>query len=191
MHDESWREAATRQVRVLQIIVGALVAGVVFFLMIALILRQPADLAPGTLTAVAVIFSGAILITYPVAMRILVATARRQVLAGTFRVADPWKCGSLGTSDRGASDLGAGLSDAECLLSLFQRKTIFGAAMVEGCTFFAVIAYFIDGGFVSLGLAVALSAGLAAHFPTLSRITGWVDRQIELLEQERTLGGNR
>ena len=191
MHDDSWREAATKQVRVLQIIVGALVAGVVFFLMIVLIICPPANLAPGMLTAVAVIFAGAMLITYPVVLRIPVATACRQILAGTFRIVDSWKCGSLGTSDLGASDRGIGLSDVQCLLSLFQRKTILGAAMIEGCAFFAVIAYFIEGGFVSLGLAGALLAGLAAHFPTLSRVTGWVDRQIELLEQERTLGGRR
>ena len=95
--------------------------------MIVLIFRPPAYVAPGILTAVAAIFAGAMLITYPVAIRILVGTARHQILAGTFRVFDPSNRGVLGESG------GAGLGNAQCLLSLFQRKTIFGAAMVEGC----------------------------------------------------------
>ena len=188
MHDDSWREAATKQVRVLQIIVGALVAGVVFFLMIVLSICPPANLAPGMLTAVAVIFAGAMLITYPVVLRIPVATALRRILAGTFRIVDSWKCGSL--ADDLASDRGIGLSDVQGLLSLFQRKTILGAAMIELRVFRGDCLFhrrrFRQSWF---GRGVVGRAG--PHFPTLSRVTGWVDRQIELLEQERTLGGRR
>ena len=77
--------------------------------------------------------------------------------------------------------------EAGNLLAIFQRKTIVGAAMLDGGAFFAAITYMVEGGPVSLLVAVVLWLGIAAHFPTSSRVTGWIDRQLEWLEQERPL----
>ena len=88
MRDDSWQDVVKRQVLGLQIIVGALVAGVLFFLVIVLFVRPPTNLlasaAPGVLTLVAVSFAGLLLILRPLVLRILghqspPRTARRPV----------------------------------------------------------------------------------------------------------------
>ena len=161
MHDDSWRETATKQVRILQIIVGRTRSWRRVFPDDRVDPQSAGQPRPGDVDRGAAILAGMMLITYPVVLRSLIATARRQILAGTFRASDSWNRMVLG--DSGA----AGLGDGQCLLSLFQRKTIVGAAMIEGCAFFAAIVYLLEGGFVSLGLALVLLAGLAAHFPTV------------------------
>jgi hypothetical protein len=75
--------------------------------------------------------------------------------------------------------------DALSLLQVYQTRTIVSAAMFEGLAFFATIAYLVEGNPISLGVAVAMILGVAAHFPTPGRIIGWVDRQLEAVEVEK------
>jgi hypothetical protein len=174
MRDDSWQESVGKFTLTLQVFVAALVAGHLFFLAIVLLVVGVANHPPGLFTAMAAALTCAILIARAVVPRVLVAAARRQILAGTFRV-----------SGGGRGQRVAAGDDAHCLLAVFQQKTIVGAAMLEGCAFFATIAYHVEGSLPSLGLAVALLLGVAAHFPTQARVTDWVGRQLELLEQER------
>jgi hypothetical protein len=93
--------------------------------------------------------------------------------------------GTAGTN----TGFNAGLppGDAGSLMAVFQGKIIVGAAMLEGGAFFAAIAYLVEGGPIALALAVVLWLGIAAHFPTLPRVIGWIERQLEWLDQERLL----
>jgi hypothetical protein len=172
-----------------QIIVGALMAGILFFLAIALVVRPPTKLlplsAPGVITMIAIGFAGLLVILRPLVLRILVARARRQILAGTFRAPGVQPGGTAGTN----TGFNAGLppGDAGSLMAVFQGKIIVGAAMLEGGAFFAAIAYLVEGGPIALALAVVLWLGIAAHFPNLPRVIGWIERQLEWLDQERLL----
>ncbi|MGO8689208.1 MAG: hypothetical protein ACLQLG_06205 [Thermoguttaceae bacterium] len=180
MRDDSWQEAVGQFTLALQIIVAALVAGVLFFLAVVLLVVRPAIHPPGILTAVAVVFAGMMVVARAVVPRAVVAMARRRILAGTFQLPGRGPWGNQG-QDIAADD------DGRRLLAVYQQKTIMGAAMLEGCAFLAAIVYLAEGSLPSLALAAVLLVGIAAHFPTRGRITDWIQRQLELLEQERPL----
>jgi len=82
-----------------------------------------------------------------------------------------------------SADLAA--TDVGKLALIYQNQLIVGAALNEGVTFFALIAYMIEGQPVILGLVVLLILGLAARFPTLGRVMGWIESQQDLLLQDR------
>ncbi len=179
MSDDSWQADVAKMTRILQIIVGALVAGALFFLVIALVIghrgaarRAAADLAYPCRRPVyrhdAYCAGGLRLADH--------RRGRRQIAGGTYRPAVP---------QQWSGAAGGPIGDAQCLFMVFQTRTIAGAAMFEGCAFFATICYLIEGRPASLVLAVCLILGVAAHFPTPARAIGWIERQLDLLEQER------
>jgi hypothetical protein len=67
----------------------------------------------------------------------------------------------------------------------YQTRLIIRCALLEGATFFQLIAWFIEGQAPSLGVAAFLFLLLAGQFPTEERVTAWTQGQQELLEQER------
>jgi hypothetical protein len=185
MSDDSWHDDATKTARTLQIIVAALCAGTLFFLVIALsvapLLKPPAAIRPISLTLFAFAFVGIGLVARAILLWKITAKARREILGGTYT--------PLGSSQRikPAPVEDGGCRDAKYLLPVFQAKTIMSAALFEGWAFFAAIAYLLEGGPVGLGLTLALILGMAAHFPTRSRTIGWVERQLEMVGQEKML----
>ena len=78
--------------------------------------------------------------------------------------------------------------DAGKLLAVYQTALIIGAALLEGATFFLAIAYFLEGQILSLIVAGVLMGLLVARFPTRSRVAGWIDRELERIDQERQGG---
>ena len=54
---------------------------------------------------------------------------------------------------------------------------------------FALVAYLVDQSPLSLMLAGVLIFGLAAHFPTRSRLIHWIEDQLVLLQRQRRLDG--
>ncbi len=76
-------------------------------------------------------------------------------------------------------------TDIGKLALLYQTQWIVGAALIEGTTFFSVIAYMIGGNPIALALAILLLAAMFARFPTRLRVASWIDRQQELLIQDR------
>jgi di/tricarboxylate transporter len=67
----------------------------------------------------------------------------------------------------------------------YQTQLIIGAALLEGGAFFAAIAYMLERSPLALATAIVLLATLAALFPTSDRVNAWLDRQLELLQEER------
>jgi hypothetical protein len=185
MSDDSWHEDATKTARTLQIIVAALCAGTLFFLVIALsmapLLKPPAAIRPISITLFAFAFVGVGLIARAILLWKITTKARREILNGTYTPLDPSQWIRPVPLDDG------GCRDAKYLLSVFQPKTIMIAALFEGWAFFAAIAYLLEGGPLSLGLTVVLILGVAAHFPTRSRAIGWVERQLEAVGQEKAM----
>jgi hypothetical protein len=72
-------------------------------------------------------------------------------------------------------------TDVGPLAMVYQTQLIIGAAMNEGVAFFAAIAYMIGRNPIALGLGILLVGGLVARFPTKDRVALWMDRQQELL----------
>lgn len=67
--------------------------------------------------------------------------------------------------------------DAErALAGLYQTRVIVAQAMPEGAAFFNLVAYQIEGNWVSLGVTAAMLLMMLAQFPTQGRFENWVRR---------------
>jgi hypothetical protein len=63
---------------------------------------------------------------------------------------------------------------------MFTRRV----ALLEGPSFALLVAYMLERQVWVLAVVGALMLGLAAQFPTESRLSGWVDGQIERIRDE-------
>lgn len=191
MNDAPWQEDVPKFVRMMQIIVGALVMGSVLFLAIVLLIptaaKPGAEQAgePGTpfLSYVALAYLGAAILAWVVVPGMVVRAGRRSIARGTFRL--------LAFDERASEAKREALEqmgDAGRLLMLFQTKTIVATAVLEGATFFMLIAYMIERFTPVLVVAVATIGVIAAHMPTSRGVIHWIEDQLRLLGEERSLG---
>jgi hypothetical protein len=174
MVSPSEEEISAPIVRVCQIIVFALVTGVSMFMAITYFVIRPAGKAaapppnPILTYYVAPAFVGTNLLLAVLVPGILVARIRRQLA-------------DKRPADTPGEDLGP-------LLRIYQTKLIIGAALCESAAFFALICYIIEGLIVAIPIALLALAGVVFHFPTINRVSLWIDQQRELIEQERRGG---
>jgi len=188
MNNSEWQGEIGPAVRVIQIIVGSLIAGVVTFGVVAVIVgpsNPPAEEAGAAmpaemLTYVSVAFAVTVLIARMVVGQVLLSTARRKIASGT------WQAPQGGTPMAG--DLIERAGDAGRLLVVLNTKTIVESALLEGAAFFALIAHLLEGTWLSLVLAAVLALGIAMGFPTAARVQHWIEDQLQLVEQERQFG---
>ena len=169
-------------VRTMQIIVGAMVAGCVMFLVIVLVIPGGAGIALDTplLTYIALAFAAAAVVARLVVPGIVVAQARRKILSGDWKVAA--RAPTAGsTASTGQDD------DASKLAQVFMVRTIVAAAILEGAIFLSLIVCLLQRSTLTLGLAVVLLAALAAHFPTRAGVDRWLADQMRLLDEERQM----
>jgi hypothetical protein len=105
---------------------------------------------------------------------------RQQIAKGT------WTASQSGQTHPGSPFGPEALkSDAAKLALVYQIQFIVGAALNEGPTFLAAVAYMIGRNPITVGLACLLVVALAARFPTRDRVASWIDRQQELLIEDR------
>ncbi len=71
---------------------------------------------------------------------------------------------------------------AEAWWALYQTRCILGAAPLEGAAFFQLIAYYLEGLPLYLGLAGGLLVLLLLRFPTRHGVESWVTAQREMVE---------
>jgi hypothetical protein len=161
--------------RICQIIVGALVAGVVFFLGIAvsidLGIRRPTD---PFITYTAIAFATVVLPLSIVAPGIIAARRRRAIAAGKSTLPLPRGIGPEALA-----------TETSQLAAVYHQQLVIGAAMNEGLAFLAAMAYLLDKSPIALGLAIFLVLGLVLRFPTPRRVELWIDQQREKLIIER------
>jgi hypothetical protein len=176
----------TQHTRVLQIIVAAQVAGLVFFLGIILFLNlQNQGKPPGPARAfpillpMAFVFAAGGLLMAVVVPRAMTAGARRQIADGTWK---PNPRGNAPVPDMKET------SDEAKLVTVYQTQTIVALALNEAPAFFALIVYMLDGNALALGLALLLIAAQVVRFPTREKVEQWIDQQAGLIRQERQLG---
>lgn len=182
MSDVSWSRRIAVYVRGLQIIVSALVLGcIAAAVVLPNLLQPPRPNQTPFVTLVAYVFFGGIVLARLIVPTIVVAKGRRAILNGTFPVGpDP----AIEHQD-GCQTLAELPDDVYRLIELFQQKTIVGAALLEGCALFLAIAYSRERDPIALVLLILLILGVAAHFPTASRVTGWIETQKRRLDEER------
>ena len=161
--------------RIMQIIAGALIAGVVMFGGVAsvIVLGQAPVVKPAgqpqvvnhvlPLIAIGIFFLNAILsfIIPKLISRFSVKGVAKMVQDGTLT--DPKEL--LGR-----------------LLSVAQTKTIVALALVEGAAFFGLIVVIVSKSFDMLGVVGASFCFMTAHFPTKMKLARWLE------EQQRFLG---
>jgi len=172
--------------RTSQIIVGALIQGVVLFLAIVLFISEPPKAQNGQET-----IAGLPLLT-------LAATVfGAMALAASFLVPRAVADSSLrGLAKSGASGVtkpgGSGAkqvypaAESERLLPLFQTQLIIGSALAEGAAFFAGIAFMVEHHYLALGVAGVMLAVLISRFPTADGVRGWLDEAMGRLQGVRS-----
>ncbi len=183
----------------IQMIGGSLIAGVVIFLGIATVIGPLLVAAPAPggganaapqpvagsieladiMTWTAVAFAAIGLPLSFVVPGQIASGIRRRIAAGKWTppVAPNAQGGSFGPDAR--------QSDAGKLAVVYQTQFIIGAAIAEGLAFFAAAAYMIGRNPIAFGVALLLVGAIIVQFPTRQRVASWIERQQELLAQDR------
>ena len=188
MSDSSWRDELSAKVPQLQIVVGALVAGCVFFLVIAVVIglqggqAEAAGEAP-MLTYISLLFGVMALIAAWIVPKIMLGRTRLAILDGSWRPPQGQQVSAL------LDELIERCGDAGRLWLLYSTGTIVRAALIEGAAFFMLVVYMIEHLPVSLIGVVVLIFFLAARFPSRTRAMHWIEDQLDALEQQRQFGG--
>ncbi len=68
------------------------------------------------------------------------------------------------------------------LYGVYQTRMIIGCALLEGAGFFNLVAVIIDGHIWSFAVVAILIALMAMSFPTYERVDAWADDQLRLLQ---------
>ncbi len=172
MQDENQKQQVVAFVRTSQIILAALVMGVVMFGVVIVFGMSGGQPKEGSiLTLLAVIVGGANLMLCFVIPQFVIAANRRKIASGTWM------------SPRNQAPVPD--SDAGKLAATYQVKMIIGAALLEGGCFLALVAYMTERQSLSLAVAAVLLLCLLAHFPTLGRVEAWIEEQLRRVEDER------
>ena len=179
-----------------QIIVGALVAGLVTFSVIVTIMNigsAPGPAAAGgpgaqgavaaesplpIITYVAIAFGAASL---PMSFVVpgLVTKQQRRAFASAGTTASTSPAPPPGKRSDAAKAPLSGLPAA------FLTELVIGAAMNEGAAFLALVAYLIEKNPIALALAGVLIAGVIARFPTAGRVERWIEQQRQKLGEDQ------
>ena len=138
-------------VRVMQIIAGALVMGVVTFGLVAVFIvgafDEPAD--GFIISAIAAAFASGAFVMHLVVPGMMTASSRGDAAA----------------------------ADESSLYQIYQVRMIVGLAMLEGAAFFNIIATILEHNWWSLAIAGVLVLWMLAMFPTTTRVKHWVETQ--------------
>jgi hypothetical protein len=182
MFTEEERTFLARATMTMQIIVGALAAGVLLFLGVVLVITRELDGPPPDvplLTYMSVGFAVGALVAAMVVPRLVVRGQRNALVAGK----SGFQAGSIGgpSLPEAARTLGP-------LVAGYQTALIIRSAILEGAAFFCVIAYLIERRTPSLVAAGVLVLFLLSGFPTRGRIEEAIERERTEVEQLRQLG---
>jgi hypothetical protein len=156
--------------RLLQIIVGVMLAGTIAFLVVAIVVQATGEGSTDEKPTTPVI-------TYVAVGYAVIALILRGVVPGWLTGQILAKLGAAGAQStdqhRQATLPGSSFH------RLYVTRTIIGAALVEGAALLATVAYLIEGHILGSIVSVVLALVLAAHLPTKARIDDWISRQRE------------
>lgn len=175
MSQSAQEKALNQRLQVMQMMIGALALGATVFTVIVIVVRgQGVQQVPDTplITYCAFVFAMPVLFANFFVPGAVAATARRALVHAPEAAA-------------ASADLPG---DAGKLCEIFQTQMLIGASLLEGATFFFLIAFFVEGQPLSLVGGLMFLIGLALKFPTRARLERWLEEQQELLQAERAAG---
>jgi hypothetical protein len=159
-----------RRVSLMQIIAGAMIAGVVAFTLIAVVMVRGnggAGLAPPEdrpiLTFLAI---GLLCVNVPLSLVLPDTILRRTIHAIAAGALTP-KWANPEPDTRTPDDR---------LLAARQTGMIISLALLEGVGFLAGMAYLLEGQLYALGVVVVAVVLMAWHFPTQTGVQNWLER---------------
>lgn len=161
MFTEEQRQQINATVRTSQIIVAALVTGVLAFLGIVVALFSRGDGEP--------------LITW-IAIAVAIVTVFASIVVSRMVTRQGLQSTDL-PSPSGVDDrFGVGTDDRVLskVLAAYQTRLIVACAPLEGAAFFNLIAYMLEGQALSLIVAGMLMLLMAVRFPTTGGAEDWV-----------------
>jgi hypothetical protein len=174
----------TLSVRVLQIIVIALAAGVIGFIVFGLN-NSSSKADPkrqGNLTMIGYALAGAGFVMHLVVPRIVIRGHIQERITSNQEsksAVPPFDNSGDDVSDD-SLDLGR-----KQLMGCYQVATIIAGALLEGPAFFNVVAYTSERNIISILISLGLAGSIICYFPTVNRISGWLERKTREIESQR------
>lgn len=168
-------------VRGMQIVVAALVMGVVMFAAITVFISR--DAKPDEQPVVAFMglaFAAIVLVAREIVSKVTVTSARRKIANGSWQ-----------PRQQTVRPVPKDLTPEEKLLFTYQSRLIVKAALLEGVAFFNLIAFVIHQQWWSFAIAAVFAAINLSTFPTRDGLLSWIDEQIELLALEEQINQER
>ena len=155
-----------QQLRVMQIIAGALMMGVLMFFGVVLVNTQGDIFGqgnPGMMTMIAAGFAGLMIVNHLVIPAVITKAQLTRLKSEAPAPKD--------------SD-----STNDSLLAIYRIQLIITLALLEGAAFFNLISMMIEHHVISLIAAIVLLGLMAVRFPSRTKVSWWVqDRLRELL----------
>jgi hypothetical protein len=183
--DEPVQDVERKLVWALQIIVVALVAGSLAFLVMATVLARQ-GIVPGQhdrlFGYLALGAGAAAVLARLVVGHVMVSAGRRRIVENRFV--------ARLSPDPAIQEFARQFGDRAKLFLVYFTQTITTSAILEGAAFFATIVYLcLDRSPWNAALAACLIGLILIQFPTRRHIQEWVDRQLRLVTDERQLRG--
>jgi hypothetical protein len=172
------REHIKMAARTMQIIAGALAAGVVIFLAIVLFLTSQRAVGPAGdsfLTYIAAAYSLAAIMAWAIVPSVIGGRMRQSIVD---RNASQWTMKLANAAE---------LGDALPLTSVYQTRLIVGCALLEGAAFFCLVAYLLEQQPMGLIIAGVLLLLLLSQVPTVPRLESWVEGELATIDQLRLM----
>jgi hypothetical protein len=186
MSESAWREELGIRIRSSQIVVSALVVGAIVFLTVAsvLVLKEAFEPVDGVMLFVMnltlILFLIGDMIARMIVPGLTVARERRKIVAGEWAPPE-------GPGQNETTAFLEQTGDAGRLMCVYQMKTIIASALLEGVCFFAIIVFMRTQSMIGLAIAIIMIVGLVFHIPSRSGVIHWIEDQLVLIEQERSL----
>jgi hypothetical protein len=181
MLSDEQRAYLARATLTMQIIVGALAAGVILFGGIVLALRPLQGGAPLDGSLLTYMAAGAAFMALVAAMvipSVLLRSQRQAIVAGTSTLV----AGSIG-----GEPLPEAHRELGPLVAVYQTCLIIRSAILEGAAFFALVAYQLEQQPLSLAAAGMLLLFLLAKFPTRSKVEDAIESERTTIAQLRQM----
>lgn len=182
MFTDDDRAFLARATRTLQIVVGALAAGVVSFLVAVLVINSGRAVQPPEtpmLTYMAIAAAPAAILVAMLFPGVILRSQRQAILDG--RQAYP------PTASGSTAQVAPVAESIQTYLGGYQTALIIRTAILEGAAFFAIATYLLEGLWWSLVIAMVLLLLILAGFPTLSRAEDAIKRERRSVEELRQM----
>ena len=158
-----------QRIRTMQIIIGALVGGVLSFAVIAFVVRSSMTETAGT----RIISIMAIVVALVCAVATLIVP--KSIAAQSIqKLALSRPKEDMESSAARQPSFSGGMLD---WLAIYQTRMLVHAALLEGAAFFLLIAYLVEGMILDPLVAAFYLAALATLFPTRKKIERWIEEQ--------------